>query len=63
MGALLIIVGLGWLGYTILKEEAFTKQAPKDTDFRQACIDSCNGVKGKELDRRIQSGYYVKKDK
>lgn len=62
MGALVVILGIGWLVYTILKEEVFTYQVPSGTDYRQAYIDS-NKISGKELNRRLQSGYYVKKDK
>lgn len=62
MGALVVILGIGWLVYTILKEEVFTHQVPKGTDYRQAYIDSSK-VSGKELNRRLQNGYYVKKDK
>ena len=64
MGALLVIVGLGWLAYTILKEEVFTKPVPPNTDYRQATIDSYKyGLSGKEMDKRLTNGYYVKKDK
>lgn len=59
---LVILIGLGWLAYTILKEEVFTKQVPHGTDYRQAYIDSSK-LSGRELNRRLQSGYYVKKDK
>lgn len=62
MGALVVILGIGWLVYTILKEEVFTHQVPSGTDYRQAYIDS-NKISGKELNKRLQSGYYVKKDK
>lgn len=64
MGALLVIIGLGWLAYTILKEEVFTKHVPPNTDYRQAFIDSYkHNLSGKELDKRMTNGYYVKKDK
>lgn len=62
MGALIIVLGLGWLVSKILKEEVFTKPVPPGTDYTQAIIDSSKGVKGKELDRRMTNGYYVKKD-
>ena len=62
MGTGLVIIGLVWLVGTILKEEVFTQQVPKGTDYRQAYIDS-NKISGRELNRRLQSGYYVKKDK
>lgn len=62
MGALVIILGLSWLAYTILKEEVFTHQVPSCTDYRQAYIDS-NKLSRRELNSRLQNGYYVKKDK
>lgn len=62
MGTGLVIIGLVWLVGTILKEEVFTKQVPHGTDYRQAYIDSSK-LSGRELNRRLQSGYYVKKDK
>ena len=64
MGALLVIIGLGWIIGTILKEEVFTRPVPPNTDYRQAVIDSYKyNLSGKELDRRLTNGYYVKKDK
>ncbi len=64
MGVLVVIIGLAWLIGTILKEELFTKQVPPNTDYRQAFIDSYKyNLSGKELDRRLTNGYYVKKDK
>lgn len=52
MGALLVIIGLGWLIGTILKEEVFTRPVPPNTDYRQAVIDSYKyNLSGKELDR------------
>ena len=62
MAVLLVIIGLGWLGYTILKEEVFTKPVPPNTDYRQAVIDRySNNLSGKESDRRMNNGYYSKK--
>ncbi|MBQ8279114.1 MAG: hypothetical protein IJZ23_04675 [Roseburia sp.] len=61
---LVILLGLGWLGYTILKEEVFIKPVPKNTDYRQAFIDSYKyNLSGKELDKRMTNGDYVRKDK
>ena len=34
MGALLVIIGLGLLIGTILKEEVFTRPVPQNTDYR-----------------------------
>lgn len=62
MGVILII-GICWLGYTILKEAVFTKRVPPNTDYRQAFIDSYKyNLSGKELDKRMTNEYYVKKD-
>lgn len=61
MGGLLIVLGLGWLGYQLVKDGT-TKPAAPNTDYRQAFIDSyTKGISGKELDRRITNGYYSKK--
>lgn len=61
MGGLIIVVGLGWLVYHLLKD-ACIKPVPPGTDYTQAIIDSSRGVSGKELDRRMTNGYYVKKE-
>ncbi len=63
MGGLLIIVGLGWLLYRIIKDET-TKPVPPNTDYRQAFIDLNTGkCDAKESNKRVTNGYYVKKDK
>ena len=61
MGAILIIVGIIWLIVALCKD-ASIKNVPDDTDFRQVYLDS-NKLSKKELNRRLDSGYYVKKDK
>lgn len=62
MSTLLIIIGLVWLFGTIIKEEIFTKPVPPNTDYRQAFIDSYKyGLSGREMDKRLTGGYYVKK--
>lgn len=61
MGWLVIVLGLGWLAYQLIKD-AFTKPVPPGTDYTQAIIDSSRGVSGKEINRRMTNGYYVKKD-
>ncbi|MBE5937147.1 MAG: hypothetical protein E7265_03855 [Lachnospiraceae bacterium] len=62
MGILLVIVGLGWLIGTILKEEVFTKPAAPNTDYRQAFIDLNTGkISAKECDKRVTNGYYSRK--
>lgn len=61
---LVVIVALGWLVYTILKEEVFTKPYPPNTDYRQILIDRNKyNLSNKEVDRRVYNGYYTKKDK
>lgn len=61
MDILVIILGLGWLAYRIIKE-ALVKPAPPNTDYRQAFIDLNTGkISAKECDKRVTSGYYQKK--
>lgn len=64
---ILLGVGLGIvLGViALIIASAFeTKPAPPNTDYRQANIDYYTGkISAKEMDRRVMSGYYVKKDK
>ena len=61
MGALIVILGISWFLYTVFKEEVFTKQIPKGTNFHQSFLDS-NNISGQELNKRLTSGYYVNKD-
>ena len=51
---------MGWLVYQFIKD-ACIKPVPPGTDYRQAIIDSSKGVSGKEINRRMTNGYYVKK--
>ncbi len=63
MGGLIIVLGLGWLIYQLIKD-ANIKPASKGTDYRQAFIDLNTGkCNAKEMDKRVSNGYYVKKDK
>ena len=63
MGVLVAIIGICWLVGTILKEEVFTQQMPKGTDYHQSYLDMMSrGVSPKEVDKRMKNGYYVKKD-
>lgn len=63
MGGLLIVVGLGWLVYQLIKDEN-TKPAAPNTDYRQAFIDLNTGkCDAKESNKRVINGYYSKKDK
>lgn len=59
-GILLVIIGLCWFLWQLLKDVSIT-HVPKGTDYRQAYIDSYKGISGKQLDRRISNGYYKKK--
>lgn len=62
MDGLVVVLGLGWLLYTLVKE-ASVKPAARGTDYRQAFIDLNTGkISAKECDRRVTNGYYVKKD-
>ena len=59
-GILLIVIGLGWFLWQLLKDASIT-HVPMGTDYRQAYIDSHKGISGKQLDRRMSNGYYKKK--
>ena len=59
---ILFIAGIVWVIYQFCKESTI-KPAPKGTDVRQVNIDRCSGkYTDKEINKRIQNGYYVKKD-
>lgn len=65
MGALIIVLGLGWLAYQLIKD-ACIKDVTQNHDFdiRQAFIDSSSGkYSKKELNKRMNNGYYNKKKK
>lgn len=63
MGGLLILIGLGWMVIQIIKD-ASIKPCPPGTDILEAVSDSyANNLSAKESARRLDSGYYVKKDK
>ena len=63
MGGLLILIGLGWMVIQIIKD-ASIKPCPPGTDIREAVADKyANNLSAKESARRLDSGYYVKKDK
>ena len=62
MGGLIVILGLGWLAYQLIKD-ACIKPVHPDSDFRQALIDLSNGkCTPKEMDKRMVNGYYAKKE-
>lgn len=57
----LLVIGIIWFVGALIKEVAIKPAAP-GTDYRQANIDFNNGkISARELDRRVTSGYYVKK--
>ena len=48
----------------MLCKESSVKQVPKDSDFIKANQDYYSGkYSAKEVDKRLQNGYYVKKNK
>ena len=60
MGGLVIILGLGWLAWQLIKD-ASIKPCPPEHDHTAAISDYYkNGLSKKEFNRRINSGYYVK---
>ncbi|MGN0317429.1 MAG: hypothetical protein ACI4E1_05765 [Lachnospira sp.] len=60
MGAIIIVLGLGWLVYQLIKDVCITDVTKnQDIDFHQAYIDSVTGkCNGKELNKRMNNGYY-----
>lgn len=61
MAGLLVLIGIIWLIIQLVKD-ASIKPCPKGTDFKAAVSDRyANNLSSKELTRRIDSGYYVKK--
>ncbi len=63
MEILIVIVTIIWVISQLCKESKL-KQVPEGTDPCQVLSDRCSGkYTDKEIDDRIYSGYYVKKDK
>ena len=63
MTALIILAGIVWIIYQVCKD-ASIKQVPPGTDLIRVNSDRCSGkYTDKEMNQRIYSGYYVKKDK
>lgn len=63
MGVILILFGVGYIIYQIIKDE-MVKPVSKDFDWKAAIIDqSKNNLSPKEYNRRIDSGYYDRKNK
>lgn len=61
MVAFWIIAGIVWFAYQLIKEST-VKPVPMDTDISKVFSDRCSGkYTDKEIDRRIQSGYYKKR--
>ena len=61
MSGLIIVLGLGWLVWQLIKD-ASIKPCPPGHDHKAAISDYYkNGLSKKEFNRRINSGYYVKK--
>lgn len=57
----LTIIGIIWIIWQLIKDASIKPCAP-GTDFRQAYIDVNTGkCTGKELNKRLSNGYYVKK--
>ena len=62
MGGLLFLIGIVWLIIQLVKD-ASIKPCPPGTDIRAAVVDKyANNLSAKESARRLDSGYYVKKD-
>ena len=60
MGILVVILGLGWLVYQLIKD-ASIKPVPPNTDYRKAVSDMhSNNLSGKESDRRIKREIYIR---
>ena len=60
---IIVIATIVWVISQVCKD-ASLKPAPKGTDVKQVVIDRCSGkYTDKEINQRIYSGYYVKKDK
>lgn len=63
MAGFLLFIGIIWLIIQLVKE-ASIKPCPPGTDIRAAVADKyANNLSAKESARRLDSGYYVKKDK
>lgn len=61
MGTIIIILGFGWVIWQLIKD-ASIKPVPKGTDFRQVYIDrATHKYSDKEITKRVDQGYYVKK--
>lgn len=60
---IIVIAAVIWVISQLCKD-ASIKPAPQGTDAVQVNIDRCSGkYTDREIDKRIQNGYYVKKEK
>ena len=63
MGVIFVLFGICYIIFMIIKEEP-VKPVSKDFDWRAAMIDqSKNNLSPREYNRRIDAGYYDRKDK
>lgn len=59
---LLLIIGISWLVYQLIKDGSI-KQCSDGTDHRRAYNDLITGkIDKKELNKRLSNGYYVNKN-
>ena len=59
MSGLLVLVGIVWIVYKLVSE-ACTPQVPSGTDWNKA-INDIGKISSKEYNKRLTSGYYVKR--
>ena len=63
MGVIFVLFGICYIIFMIIKEET-VKPVSKDFDWRATMIDqSKNNLSPREYNRRIDAGYYDRKDK
>jgi hypothetical protein len=63
MGIIFVLFGICYIIFQIVKEETI-KPVSKDFDARAAMIDQAkNKLSTKEFNRRVDAGYYDRKDK
>lgn len=63
MGVIFVLFGICYIIFMIIKGET-VKPVSKDFDWRAAMIDqSKNNLSPREYNRRIDAGYYDRKDK
>lgn len=63
MGVIFVLFGICYIIFQLIKD-ASIKPVSKDFDWRAAMIDqSKNDLSPREFNRRIDAGYYDRKDK